>query len=197
MVKKLEANLCQSLQADLKALPQQEQQNLDQPAGCPSALCSPGESVFNDWSSYLSLSCRARSRSHLSGKPLLSSQGSASCVCTYCGLSPPCLAAWAGQVGSCCQHRPCMQQTAHTCGKSGQRSENEHNKSRIFITEPIYWSTHDDTGGDSSPLYAQHSQGNFQKRPSRCQLCARDRERAGHTLVNLSICPRGFWGHSQ
>lgn len=91
----------------------------------------------------------------------------------------------------------CSRHSAHTCRKSGQRYENEHNKSRIFITEPIYWSTHDDTGGDSSPLYAQHSQGNFQKRPSRCQLCARDRERAGHTLVNLSICPRGFWGHSQ
>ena len=47
MVKKLEANLCQSFQADLKAHPQQQQQNLD-PAGCPTALCSLGESVFNE-----------------------------------------------------------------------------------------------------------------------------------------------------
>lgn len=77
MVKKLEANLCQSFQADLKAHSQQQQQNLARPAGCPPALCSPGQSVFNDWSSYLSLSCRARSRSRLPRKPLLSSQGSA------------------------------------------------------------------------------------------------------------------------
>lgn len=45
MVKKLEANLCLSFQADLKAHPQQ-QQNLAWPAGCPSALCSPGK-VFS------------------------------------------------------------------------------------------------------------------------------------------------------
>lgn len=155
MVKKLEANLCQSFRADLKAHPQQQQQNLD-PAGCLSALCSLGESVFNEWNAYLFLSFRARSR--------ITSLGSHSCllaglpqVSTPTVVSPRVSGSLAragrfllSELLAEPRTGPARsRQSAHTCGKSGHRYEN--NESIIFITEPTYWSTHD-TSGDLTPL---------------------------------------------
>lgn len=70
--------------------------------------CASWEKVFiMKGISYLSLSFKARSRSHLPRKPLLTSLGSASGLHTHVVLSSLRPGAWRGQVPST-QHRPGM-----------------------------------------------------------------------------------------
>lgn len=100
------------------------------------------------------------------GKPLLSSQG-VCLVCLHLLWSLPTVSGslgrgrWVPVVST----GPACSRPAHTCGRSGQRSENEHNRAESLSLSPYTGRLMMTLVSDSSPLYAQHSQGNFQKDP--------------------------------